>query len=350
MSVPVRRGRRATARDVARLANRSVATVSLIVNGKSTGRVNPETEERVWEAVRLLDYRVNSTASALARGIPNTVAMVCPDPTNPFFALVLDGVMSGLGEDLMLNLATPNGGEDYSPLTVERVMAGDIAGLILASPGKMLLGDLVPTCPIIVLDADGQHSDFVTINLDIASAARDLAAHLVSLGHRRVAYFGLERDKETLLHRRDELRSGLVARGADLVVPDIMVKRLSVEVAHDAVVTKWDLLTTADVTAVVCGDDLLAYGFIAAANERNISMPGDISIASFNNLAYSAIMSPSLTSVDLSAREVGVRAISALRSLLENKKVPASTMVPSRLVVRESTGAVRSQPLGLNEG
>ncbi len=273
--------------------------------------------------------------------------MVCPDPTNPFFALVLDGVMSGLGEDLMLNLATPNGGEDYSPLTVERVMASDIAGLILASPGRMLLGELVPTCPIIVLDAEGQYSDFVTIDLDIVSAARDLAAHLVTLGHRRVAYFGLERDKETLLHRRDELRSELLIRGADLVVPDITVKRLSVEVAHDEVTTRWDLLAAKDVTAVVCGDDLLAYGFMAAANERNISMPGDMSIASFNNLTYSAIMSPSLTSVDLSARELGARAISALRCLLENREVPASTMVPSRLVVRESTGAARSHSLGL---
>ncbi len=85
MKAPVRPTHRATARDVAKLANCSVATVSLIVNGKSTGRVNPKTEERVWKVVRQLDYRVNSTASALARGIPNTVAMVCPDPTNPFF-------------------------------------------------------------------------------------------------------------------------------------------------------------------------------------------------------------------------------------------------------------------------
>ena len=280
MKATERRKRRATARDVAKIANCSVATVSMIVNGKSAGRVNPKTEERVWEVVRQLDYRVNSTASALARGIPNTVAMVCPDPTNPFFALVLDGVMSGLGEDLMLNLATPSGGEDYGPLAVQRAMAGDIAGLILASPGQMLFGDLAPTCPIIVLDAEGQYKEFVTIDLDIASAAHDLAAHLVGLGHRRLAYFGLERDKETLLHRRDEFRSDLVARDADLVVPDIMVRQLSVEAAHDAIAAKLDLLADAGVTAVVCGDDLLAYGFISAANERNVSIPDDISIAS----------------------------------------------------------------------
>lgn len=344
MKMSARQMRRATARDVARIANCSVATVSLIVNGKSAGRVNPKTEERVWDVVRRLDYRVNSTASALARGIPNTVAMVCPDPTNPFFALVLDGVISGLGDDLVLNLATPNGGEDYSPLTVERAMAGDIAGLILASPGQMLFGDLVPTCPIIVLDAEGQYKDFVTIDLDIVSASRDLAAHLTGLGHRRVAYFGLERDKETLLHRRNELANDLAANGAALVVPDIMVKQLSVEAAHDAIATKWELLIAADVSAVVCGDDLLAYGFIAAAKERNISIPEEMSVASFNNLVYSAMTSPSLTSVDLSARELGARAIAALRSLLEDHKEPSSTMVPSRLVVRESTGAVRRIP------
>ena len=119
------------------------------------------------------------------------------------------------------------------------------------------------------------------------------------------------------------------------MVPDILVKRLSMETAHDAIMTSWDLLAIADVTAVVCGDDLLAYGFIAATNERDISMPKDISIASFNNLAYSAIMSPGLTSVDLSARELGTHAISALRSLLENQKVPRTTMVPARLIVAQ---------------
>jgi LacI family transcriptional regulator len=333
--------RRATARDVAELVNCSVATVSLVVNGKSKGRVNPKTEERVRQAVRQLDYRVNSTASALARGIPNTVAMVCPDPTNPFFALVLDGVMAGLGDVLTLNLVAPSGGEDYGPLAVERAMAGDIAGLILASPGQLLFGYLAPTCPVIVLDAEGQYRDLVTIDLDMASAARDLADHLVGLGHRRLAYVGLERDKETLLHRRDLLHNELVARGADLVVPDIMVNRMSTEAAYDEILLKWRLLDEAGVTAVVCGDDLLAYGFVSAAHKMGVTIPDELSIASFNNLPYSGMVSPGLTSVDLSARELGIRAIGALRCLLETQTVPMSTMVPSRLVVRASTGAVR---------
>jgi DNA-binding LacI/PurR family transcriptional regulator len=312
----------------------------MVVNGKSAGRMNPATEERVWQAVRELDYRVNSTASALARGEPNTIAMVCPDPTNPFFSLVLDGVMTGLGETLSLNLVAPSGGEDYGASTVERAMSGDIAGLILASPGQLLFGELTPTCPTVVLDAEGQYNDFVTINLDIASAARELATHLVTLGHQRVAYFGLERDKDTLLHRRDELRQELVARDADLVVPDIMVRRLSVEAAHDEIVANWSTLLDAGVTAVVCGDDLLAYGFMTAANEKGIDIPNEISIASFNNLPYSAMTSPGLTSVDLSARELGIRAIAALRSMIERRDVPASTMVESRLVVRQSTAVL----------
>src|SRR5207245_1213636 len=110
---------------------------------------------------------------------------------------------------------------------------GDLAGLILASPGPRVLDGFTPTCPVILLDAEAHNSGLAAINLDIESAARDLAAHLVNLGHRRVAYAGLQRNKDTLLHRRDALHAQLQYRGADLVVPDVLVSRLSIDGAHD---------------------------------------------------------------------------------------------------------------------
>jgi LacI family transcriptional regulator len=329
---------RVTARDVATLVPCSVATVSLVVNGKSAGRVNAEIEKRVWQAVRQLDYRVNSAASALARGTPNTVALVFPDPTNPFFSLVLDGVISALGDELTLTVVAPSGGDDYRPRTVQRAMAGDLAGLILASPGPTLLDNLTPTCPIIVLDAAEQYSELATINPDIATAARDLAEHLVGLGHRCLAYVGLQRDKETLLYRRDALHTQLTQRGAHLAVPDVLVERISIGDAHQAFLARWPDLDRAGVTAVICGDDLLAYGTMTAANACGVDVPGRLSIAGFNNLPYSAMVAPSLTTIDLSARELGIRAVALLRSQLDGRLGPASEMLPSRLVVRRSTG------------
>ena len=140
-----------------------------------------------------------------------------------------------------------------------------------------------------------------------------------------MAYEGPEREKETVLHRRDLLHNELVARSADLVTPDVMVNRMSTEAAYDEILLKWRLLDEAGVTAVVRADDLRAYGFVSAAHEMVLTILDGLTIASFSNLPYSGTVSPGLASVDLSARELGTRAIGARRCLLETQTVPMST-------------------------
>jgi LacI family transcriptional regulator len=329
---------RATARDVAELARCSVTAVSLVVNGKSAGRVKAEIEKQVWQAVGQLAYQVNRSASALARQMPNTVALVLPDPTDPFLSLILDGVTSALGDELTLNLVVLRR-EDASGPSVQRAMAGDLAGLIVASPGPTLLDDITPICPVIVLDAEGQHSGLTTINPDIESAARGLAEHLVGLGHRRLAYAGVQRAGEIALRRGKALHSQLEQRGAELIVPGILVSRPSIDEAQRAFIAQWPALDRLEVTAVVCGDDLVAYGVMSGAHATGVDVPGRLSVASLNNLPYSAIVSPRLTTVDLSARELGVRGVAALRAHIDGDTRALSETVPSHLVVRESTAA-----------
>ena len=84
--------RRATARDVAERAGCSASTVSLVFTGKDTGRVSPQLRSLIYAAAADLGYRVNSTASALARGQLESIGFVGPDPTNPFFSMVLEGL------------------------------------------------------------------------------------------------------------------------------------------------------------------------------------------------------------------------------------------------------------------
>ncbi|MET0990077.1 MAG: LacI family DNA-binding transcriptional regulator, partial [Glaciihabitans sp.] len=186
--------RRATARDVARIAEVSVATVSLVANGKAAGRVTPETEERVRRAIAELDYRVNTTASALAQGRRETVAFVSPDPTNPYYSLVLEGLVSTLDDSLSLTVLWPRRGDDYDPSTVQRALAGDLAGLVLASPDAELLDSITPTCPTVLLDSGQIRAGMFSMELDLESAGVALADHLVGLGHRRIAYMGVARD------------------------------------------------------------------------------------------------------------------------------------------------------------
>jgi len=333
--------RRATARDVAQLAEVSVATVSLIANGKSAGRVTSETERRVRAAIEQLDYRVNTTASALAQGRRDTVAFVSPDPTNPFFSLVLEGIVSVLDDSLSLTILVPRHGDDYDPSTVQRALAGDLAGLVLASPGRTLLDSIAPTCPTILLDSGETRPGMSSMDLDVEAAGVGLADHLVGLGHTQVAYVGVGRDKATLQHRRNALHDQLVARSAALSVPDLLIPRMTTDAAFDSAFDILPAWIDAGVTAVVCGDDLLAYGVLRAAQYLGIAVPGQLSVAGFNDLPYSAMVTPSLTSVDLSARELGARAGRTLNGMLLGAEPPTSETLRTRVVARNSTARAR---------
>lgn len=333
--------RRATARDVAQLADVSVATVSLIANGKAAGRVTPETERRVRDAIEKLDYRINTTASALAQGRRDTVAFVSPDPTNPFFSLVLEGIVSVLDDSLSLTILVPRHGDDYDPSTVQRALAGDLAGLVLASPGRTLLDSIAPTCPTILLDSGETRPGMSSMDLDVETAGIGLADHLVGLGHSQVAYVGVGRDKATLQHRREALHDQLVARGASLAVPDLIIPRMATDSAFDSALAALPAWIDAGITAVVCGDDLLAYGVLRAARDLAIAVPEQLSVAGFGDLPYSAMVAPSLTSVDLSARELGARAGRTLNGMLLGSEPPTSETLRTHVVVRASTARAR---------
>lgn len=323
-----------TGRDVAEFVGVSQATVSLVVNGKAAGRVTPETEERVWAAVRELDYRVHSGASRLASGRPGNVVFVSPDPTNPFFSLLLDGLLEGLDDRFALSVMAPRG-DDYSTLTVRRAQAGDVAALVLVAPGDEIIRDLSTTRPTVLIDAGARVRGVSGMNVDVREAGRLLGDHLSGLGHRRAAYLGLDRERQTFRRRRAALGAKLA-----FVVPDAVVSRMSMDAARAAAAQALPAWIAAGVTAVVCADDLLAFGVLRAAADAGVAVPAQLSVAGFNDTAYAAMVTPPLTSVDLRARDLG-RGTAALLIDLLSGSAPSWAQVTPRLVVRASTGPTR---------
>jgi LacI family transcriptional regulator len=340
---PLAGPRRATARDVAERAGCSASTVSLVFNGKDAGRVSPHMRGLIHAAAAELGYRVNTTASALARGQLDSIGFVGPDPTNPFFSMVLEGLTRGLTSAFSLTVLMPEGGADYSLTTVQRALAGNLAGLVLASPGTEFLSSFVPTCPTVVLDAGGSAGAMPSIDLDVRSAIGEMAAYLAGLGHERVAYVGVSRQtKASLEHRREELQAGLVRHGARLAVGDLMLGGLSIDDAFGAFVTVWPAWSEAGVTAVVCGDDLHAYGVLRAARSLGLDIPGDLSLVGFNDLPYSELTAPALSTVDLSATRLGAEAAALLHTYIRTGRAPASRTLPGAFVIRGSTGPARA--------
>jgi DNA-binding LacI/PurR family transcriptional regulator len=329
---------------VAERAGCSPSTVSLVINGKDAGRVGPELRRQVCAAAAELGYRVNTTASALARGQLESVGFVSPDPVNPFFSMVLEGLTHGLDGEFSLTVLMPERGEDYNLSTVQRALAGNLAGLILASPGTQFLENFTPTCPTVILDAAGTAGALPSVDLDVTTAVSDLSAYLASLGHSRVAYIGVSRDKKASLeHRREELQAGLLRHGCGLAVPDLMLEGLTIDHAVRGFGRVWPDWSAAGVTAVVCGDDLHAYGVMRAARSLGLDIPRDLSLAGFNDIPYSELTAPALTTVNLFGAELGRQAAGMLREYVRTGRAPRGTALPCVLAIRASTGQAPSR-------
>ncbi|WP_125611911.1 LacI family DNA-binding transcriptional regulator [Specibacter cremeus] len=321
---------------VAARAGVSTATVSLVINGKTAGRVSADTIEAVQRAIAELGYVVDGIGSSLARGGSNIVILVAPDVANPFYADVIAGVRGALGDDYQLLLSVTDAGKTPEPGDIRKLFSLRPAGLLVDAPGTDFLAHLAPVSPMVLLDAPGIDSTAPSVNFDVAHGARELADHLAGLGHRRVAYLDAVTGTGTFRLRRDAFLARAVERGLKTVA-DAGAK-VDIAASAAAFADAWPRWAPAGVTAVVCATDTHAYGVFAQARRAGLRIPDDVAVAGFDDLPYSATSTPGLTSVRLPAAALGRAAGSQLRRLMEGMPVEESrVLLPSRLMVRGST-------------
>ncbi len=336
---------RVRAADVAAAANVSISTVSLVVNDKWEGRVAADTVARVRSAVDRLGYVVDESARRLATGAAGAVAVVTPAFTNPFYARVSLGAAAALGSDHQVLFTVPELGDDPVS-TLSRLQGVRLAGVLVAAPSAELVQALPPELPTVVLDAPGAGTGRPRVDLDVRDGARQLAAHLLGLGHRRVAFMNATPAAPTIALRRAVLAAAVRTSGAELVHVDRLASDVDAGAAHGAALAAMPELVAADVTAIVCATDLHAYGLLRACADRGIRVPDHWSVAGFDDQPLSAYVSPALTTVAFPADELGRQAGRLLAELMaadtRAPETPASIVLPVTLVVRSSTSRVRS--------
>ncbi|MBC3191302.1 LacI family DNA-binding transcriptional regulator [Pseudonocardia sp. C8] len=334
---------------VAERAGTSISTVSLVVNGKSRGRVSAAITERVRAAVDELGYVVDHAASSLARGRTDLVVLLAPDLPNPYFGRVTTGIREGLGDHHQLMLSVIAGGAQPSADDVRRIAAFRPAGLLVHAPSRSLLDELEPGGPpLVLLDAPGFEDRAATVTFDLRPGVRALVGHLAAAGHRTVAYLDGSTPSATFALRRSLLRAVAAEHGVTVLGTghdrdedppcDAPVRAgLSLEDAADTAVDALPGWRDAGATAVVAAADTLAYGVLAAAHRLGLAVPGDLAVAGFDDLPYSQVTAPPLTSVALPAEELGRAAARRLSALLTGAGTPGPAPLTTRLAVRAST-------------
>ncbi|MFD9905327.1 LacI family DNA-binding transcriptional regulator [Streptomyces sp. NPDC059063] len=338
---------RPTSRDVARAAGVSQATVSLVLGGKWHGRVAERTAERVRATARELGYRPNLAARNLRLGRTRTALLVVPALTNEFFARLHTGaarVAARHGFSVVLYPSpegvapapaptdrpthTPRVSDpfDSARAALDGVLASSMASDALAT----LRGDALP---LVMLDSDPAHSlGATTVNLDIADGMRQVAEHLLGLGHRDFLHLTADIDSWTFDVRRDALAAALRGTGATLRTSKAALTVDDARTATEAALTA----AGPRPTALICDDDVLAAGVCKAARRLGLHVPDDLSVTGFDDLTLATAVEPELTTVRLPAEDFGERGMATLLAVLDGQASRAEPL-PVRLVVRGST-------------
>jgi LacI family transcriptional regulator len=327
---------RVKATDVAARARVSVATVSLVANDKAAGRVSASTIHRVKQAIDELGYVVNQAARSLATGRRQCVALVAQDMTNPFISAIAAGVAEALGGQTQLLLVVSGSGSQEPDM--QHVFGTDVDGVLLDYPVTLPPDALEAQRPIVFMDDPKIPDGASSVCFDLQAGAGQLADHLVTLGHRTIAYLDSPRPAATFADRRRFLTDQLRRQHKDVRIMRVH-SDIEIGAAQAKVLASWPAWDEAGVTAIVAASDIQAYGALGAMAQLGVDVPGRVSVASFDDLPFAAIVRPPLTAISLPAFDLGFEAATLLKDIIERGNQALRTvMLPSRLNVRGSTG------------
>jgi DNA-binding LacI/PurR family transcriptional regulator len=341
VSTPGSSRRRPTIYDVARLAGVSTATVSRALNG--TGQVAEAKRLAIEQAVEQLGYRPNTIARSLVTRSTQTIALLLPDITNPFYAELVAGIHQlTLERDYTMLLCTtdfdPEQEERYLRLLRAKHVDGALVdGLVL--PPERIARFVEDGFPIVCLDRDVDSPAVPLVQVDNRLGARLATEHLLALGHRRIAHImgaPARISEERLLGYQGALAGAGVAPDSALVE----LGNFTETGGHDAM--RALIEAAPDLTAVFAANDLSAIGAMNAIAASGRSMPGDVSIVGFDDVRLSQYTSPPLTTIRQPAGAIARYATELLLGMIAGRR-PPKILHPftPELIVRSSTAGLR---------
>jgi LacI family transcriptional regulator len=328
-----------TMTDVARVADVSIATVSHVVNG--TRFVSPERVGRVHAAMRELDYTPDATARSLRVGRTETIGLVVPDNSNPFFAELARWIEdAGFEAGYTTILANSNERPNRERRYVETLLAKRIDGLIitptLESDDEALVASLKKArVPVVIMDRDVSLPMVDVVLYDDAAGAGDVARHLLELGHTTFACIGGPAGVPE--ERIEGLRSAVQEAGIEIPVANIVAGDHHFAGGREATAA---LLADAEpFTALFAANDLMAAGAIRTLAEHGLAVPDDVSVVGFDDAPIAEMVSPPLTTVRQPLREMADAAVSLLLARVSSGRAKgrARRVLRTSLVVRDSS-------------
>jgi LacI family transcriptional regulator len=334
---------RPTLVDIAEASGVSKATVSLVL--RNSPSIPVRTRERVLDNAKRLGYVYNRGAASLRLPHTRMIAMAVNDLTNPYFAEIVAAIEDALTAENRIVLMS-NMGESVARQSafIETVREYNVDGLLMvpaigtdATFIDILRSQRLP-CVLVSRTVPGTKVDCVSP--DNRGGMIKAMRHLIELGHTRIGMIGSNENISTGRERFEGYRQALAEHGIPLEPHLILSGAATRDVGMPQVLKLLDLHEPP--TAVVCFNDVVAFGAMLGLRSRNLEPGKDFSVIGFDDIAEATLWRPALTTVAISRPSVGKEAAQLLLRRISNMETPFETiLVPTDLVVRDTTCSPR---------
>lgn len=330
---------RTTIADVARKAGVSSATVSMILSGRPDTRFSQETHRKVHEAAAELSYRPNIAAQSLRTDRSHAIAFISDHVATTRFAngLIRGALKASAQAGQMLMVIETGGQAGQEARAIDAALDRQVDGIIVASmrAREITLPKAPPDIPMVILNGTSLQCP-ASVLPDEEQGGRDAVALLkragllgsvALIGHEPTAEVGLFRSIP-IQRRIDGIRTAMAASGARFV-HEMSIWEWEPSHGYDAAMT---VLRGPDrPKALLCLNDRLAFGAYQACSDLGITVPGDLSIVSFDNDELAAYLRPGLTTIALPHDAMGARAVARVL-----KPAVGEELVPMPVIERGS--------------
>jgi LacI family transcriptional regulator len=338
-----------TLKDVAQVAGVSSATVSLVLNGHSHGRVSADLVERVEKAAQKLNYRPNLVARSLRTQESKTIGIISNDvATSPFAGAMLSGAQEVAWRNgWFLLLVNTNGDRVIEKAATRSLIQRNVDGVIYAAMfhQEIETPEYLTNQQVVLLDCIDSEKKLDSVVPDDYQGAVNAVEYLILQGHTKIAHISFDPTSIASQKRKKAYKDVLTKFGIEFREDYLIGDRDAI--AQEGYLLTKELLGLDDrPTAIFTGNDRMAMGAYAAINESGLLIPSDISVIGFDNQTYLAdALMPGLTTIQLPHLEMGAWAVTRLLEVIDSQNSePLKQMgqvIACPLVIRDSVAPPR---------
>jgi LacI family repressor for deo operon, udp, cdd, tsx, nupC, and nupG len=339
-----------TMAEIAQSLGVSVQTVSAVVNAKPG--ISADTQRRVREAIDRVDYQPNQQARSLRGVRTKTLGVIIPSITNPYFPEFVKGIEDAARLNGYSILLCNTDGElrhlleYFSLITANKacgiICALAIAGDFLADPEveRHIRRFAAEGVSVVLSGSTKRDLPLSTVGVDATAAIDAAARHLVELGHRRIGLIAPPRGLSVRTERIDAFRRAFAKLGYPL--DDRLVVPGDFEIEAGARAARQLMAMPVPPTAIVAANDLAAFGAISELSKLGLSVPHDVSVLGFDDIAFARVYQPALTTVAQPIYELGLETFKlASVEPVSRERQGATVKLEAQFMPRSSTAEAR---------